>query len=358
MRFVGLDLTSAFSAEPRPVDIAILDDDLGTAITFARVRWPDRSEVVGRDLGALEQMIRNYVGQSVDQVWAIDGPQALARLGTSERKCETLLATPGRTPATLPDHLSQKPFQSYIRSSLDLFGALLAVPNRFRLKPSVDPKANLMEVFPGSEFRALAGCRIGRKTSQAGRRIRRSLLAYLGIRGLPDVPTADQNDAAIAAYLAWCTLHRSDGLDFIGDEAFVESGHLREGKIAHLNFCLGGWKPPDLREDVQRATAPPASDDRDWNEEQGDFVLRFTDTGLVHGAVPENRWLVSGKDYDVVTADHFPTVAFRLVHSTAFAGGRGWRCEPSVKAILVERGQYSGDLKGVQSVRVPVRLPR
>ena len=46
MKFVGIDLTSAFAASPRPMDIAVLDDRLNTR--FFAVAWPSAEAVIGQ----------------------------------------------------------------------------------------------------------------------------------------------------------------------------------------------------------------------------------------------------------------------------------------------------------------------
>ena len=116
MRFVGVDLTSAFSAAPRPVDVAVLDD--GLCCSFHRAVWPDAEAVIAREPEALWRMIAGCLsGSGEQQVWAIDGPQGLASSGASVRQCEIHLATPGRTPDSLPAIDSAVPFHAYIRST-------------------------------------------------------------------------------------------------------------------------------------------------------------------------------------------------------------------------------------------------
>ncbi len=40
MRFIGVDLTSAFSRVPRLVDVAMLDDDKKVTVTVQSLPWP------------------------------------------------------------------------------------------------------------------------------------------------------------------------------------------------------------------------------------------------------------------------------------------------------------------------------
>ena len=126
MKFVGIDLTSAFAATSRPIDIAVIDDRLN--VTFFTVVWPSAEVVIGRDSSFLIQRVLGEVsiGPSERIVLAIDGPQGLAIAGNTMRACERILGTPGRTPCTLPPaEEAGVPFQGYIRSSIDLFAGLV-----------------------------------------------------------------------------------------------------------------------------------------------------------------------------------------------------------------------------------------
>jgi hypothetical protein len=253
--YVGLDLTSAFSKRPRRIDVAVIDGDLRKPVRFGQASWPHPDNVIQRDGDALEAMIREVVARAAPsaegrvQVWAIDGPQALARAGAAVRHCEALLRTPGRTPSSLPTAASTAPFHGYIRSSVDLFAAL-----RGRT-------ARLIEVFPGAEWAVLAGRALPRKSSPVGKAIRRSLLERAGMSGLPAVPTADQNDAAVAAYVAWCSVNEPSALSLVGDDEFHDAGEQREGKIAHLTRALEGCPAP--ADEPLRAEAPGEGDEPD-----------------------------------------------------------------------------------------------
>ncbi|HET7788008.1 MAG TPA: DUF429 domain-containing protein [Myxococcales bacterium] len=254
MRFVGVDLTSAFSKKPRAIDIAILDDTLN--VKFAKMRWPAPADVRGRNIPAFQAALRAAVPEPHDDVvWAIDGPQGLALDGHPMRTCERQLGTPGRTPHALPDHASTAPFQGYIRSSIDLFATMLAIA--FKLDLAGDAgvalkDATLYEVFPGAEWAVLAGARLSSKTSQAGRTERRQLFEHLAVQGLSALPTADENDALVGAYLAWCTRHRLAHATLTGSAPVRAAAvDLREGYILHATPAARavGWAPA-------RAAAP------------------------------------------------------------------------------------------------------
>jgi hypothetical protein len=91
MKFVGIDLTSAFAESPRPIDIAVLDDGLNAR--FFTVAWLGAEAVIGRDPSFLTRMLQAQVpvGTSERMVVAIDGPQGLAVVGNTMRACERIL---------------------------------------------------------------------------------------------------------------------------------------------------------------------------------------------------------------------------------------------------------------------------
>ena len=67
MKFVGIDLTSAFAASPRPIDIAVLDDRLN--VCFFQVEWPGVEIVKTRDPGFLTRMLRQQVRSDQMSGW-------------------------------------------------------------------------------------------------------------------------------------------------------------------------------------------------------------------------------------------------------------------------------------------------
>jgi hypothetical protein len=350
MLFVGVDLTSAFARRPRAIDIAILDDDLNCR--FTQAAWPDPALVTGRDSVTLRRMLSTPIGDEASQVWAIDGPQGLAAAGQKMRHCERVLGTPGKTPDVLPVAApGGRPFGDYIRSSVDFFAALLASQPALQLAGLGGTNvinATLYEIFPGSEWTVLAGRRLPHKTSSAGRATRRTLMSGLGIRGLPTLPTADENDALVGAYLAWCTRHAPGVIDLQGLAPIHSGGELREGYILHATKALESRAvmPVDTTQAEERDLAPESAHAEatqdDWPSCEC-LVLKLTDYGLVHGTCPENRWLDVGVDYTCETIAPDAPERFRLTHALTFAGGRGWTAEPKIKALLTKLG-YSTPL--------------
>jgi hypothetical protein len=337
MKFVGIDLTSAFARKPRAIDVAILDEDRNCR--FVRAQWPSPEKVTGRDPVALGKMLSVPIDSEAGQVWAIDGPQGLAAVGQKTRHCERVLGTPGHSPDMLPPAVSgRRPFGDYIRSSVDLFAALLArrpVPQLAGLGSTTLANASLYEIFPGSDWIALAGRRLPKKNTVAGRISRRALLSRLGIQGLPKTPTADENDAAVGAYLAWCTRHAPDAVCLRGLPPVYSEGELREGYILH---AAGGSKAIAMPDDYTSfdATPDPAHTE-DWASSES-LTLKLIDYGLVHGSCPENSWMQPGSDYSCEGIGPNSSEGFQLTHSASFSGGRGWRSEPTVKELLRRLG--------------------
>lgn len=357
MLFVGVDLTSAFARRPRAIDLAILNDSL--SCRFAQASWPDPALVTGRDPVSLRRLLATAIGDEPEQIWALDGPQGLAAIGQKMRHSERVLGTPGKTPDTLPPAASRgRPFGDYIRSSVDLFAALLAAqpaPLLAGLGDATVTNATLYEIFPGSEWTVLAGRRLPHKTSSAGRAARRALMSGLGVRGLPTLPTADQNDALVGAYLAWCTRHAPGLVDLRGLPPIHTGGELREGYILHAARAPESQpaRPADATQANERELASePASAEavaeEDWASSES-LVLKFTDYGLVHGTCPENRWLDAGVNYTCETIAPDEPERFELKPSPTFAGGRGWTVEPKIKALLTKLGYSAPPHLGEQN---------
>lgn len=342
MKFVGIDLTSAFSASPRPIDIAVLDDQL--SVTFFTVKWPRAEAVVDRDPSFLTQMLLAQIplGSSERMVLAVDGPQGLASAGNSMRACERILGTPGCTPSKLPPaEESGAPFQGYIRSSIDLFAGLVGAVTQWPLaglKGVGKVEAGLWEVFPGAEWVVLAKRRLPSKTTATGRQARRNLFEALGVAfPTPSPPTADQNDALVGAYLAWCVHHRPSGVELVGVAPDMSDGEFREGFILHAGPTLGIDLPV-----IESQAAPPTSvatrdpeAANDWNDDHG-FLLKLTDYNLVHGTEAENAWLVPNQNYNLETVQPHAPMRIQLVFAPKFSSGRGWCALPTVREVLAQ----------------------
>jgi len=286
-------------------------------VTFLQVRWPDHKKVVSRDPAFAVEMILKplRLGPTEPFILAVDGPQGLADLGRTQRACEQILGTPGRTPSELPPDAEGAPFQGYIRSSIDLFAALVDATDTAcyltGLKGSSRSDANLFEVFPGAEWVVLAGKRLARKTTVAGRKERRQLFHLLGLVFPAEfsLPTADQNDALVGSFLAWCLRHEPDAVVQVGDAPTSLDGQIREGFILHatekasvspLVAALQKPAAPTPEVDVPLPEQLANEPGDDWNDDQ-DLLLFLTDYGLVHGSEPENAWLDTGVNYTLKT---------------------------------------------------------
>lgn len=345
MKFVGIDLTSAFAATPRPIDVAALDDQLRAA--FFSVPWPNRADVTGRNPSFLTKALLAQIPLNSGEriVIAIDGPQGLATLRNNMRTCERILGTPGRTPDTLPPAEEiGVPFQGYIRSSIDLFAGLLAATPAWPLAGlnGVDSfEAGLWEVFPGAEWVVLAKRRLPLKTTAPGREARRKLFETLHVT-FPSaaLPTADQNDALVGAYLAWCVHNRSSSVELVGRAPYATGGEIREGFILHAGSALGvNLQGAEVGITPGMSVAEPTPQiTKDWNDDEA-FLLMLTDYGVVWGTVPENAWLVRGQDYNVQTVAPQVPLRFQLVYAPNVSGGRGWRAVPTVRNVLTQLGQ-------------------
>ncbi len=344
MKFVGIDLTSAFAAWPRPIDIAVLDDWLNAR--FLEVAWPKAEAVIGRDPSFLTQMLLAQVpvGPSERIVVAIDGPQGLAAVGNTMRFCERILGTPGRTPSILPPaEESGVPFQGYIRSSVDLFAGLLGAAPPWLLvglNGVGNIQADLWEVFPGAEWVVLAKRQLPSKTTAEGRQARRNLFEVLRV-AFPTqaLPTPDQNDALVGAYLAWCVHNRPSSVELVGVAPRTANGEIREGFILHAGPTLGVNLPVTelaVTPSMSVAESPPEVAN-DWNDDRA-CLLMLTDCGVVHGTEPENAWLVPGQNYTVETVPPHAPLRIQLAHAATFSGGRGWRAVPTTRNILAQLG--------------------
>jgi len=97
-------------------------------------------------------------------------------------------------------------------------------------------EASLIEVYPGSAWPILAGCRLQKKSLLEGRRARYALLVRRGLTfaqgySIERPPTHDQLDAALAAYIAY--LFGNGKTNDYGINPFQDPslGTLREGLI-------------------------------------------------------------------------------------------------------------------------------
>jgi hypothetical protein len=219
--YIGLDLTDPYAKKTRPCDLAILDGDL--QCTFAQ--WDYKADgsgiVPGRAIG------RSFI-------MAVDGPQGLAGSpDATVRESERLVAAPGRTPYNYPE--AGKPYSGFIRGSVELFYRLVSSGSRFRLLGLEDvPQgdANLMEVYPGGAWKVVAAQPLPPKRTVDGREARRELLESLGLTfESDDLPTDDQLDAAIAAWVAYSFDEGRVQVVGYAPEIDADAAAVREGYV-------------------------------------------------------------------------------------------------------------------------------
>jgi hypothetical protein len=187
--YLGGDLTDRYAKSCRDIDVCGLsrgqNDDLLASFWFWR--WDPASTALDVTVIAGEL--------SATRAAMLDGPQGLAANGAF-RTCERESAAPGKTPDKRP---TGRPFAGFICSSLDIFAEL----GRTGTKISPPRFLNgVSEVYPGHIWRILAGRGLLKKSTAKGRLQRKYVLEVLGVSGLPELPTHDQNDACVAAILA------------------------------------------------------------------------------------------------------------------------------------------------------------
>jgi hypothetical protein len=221
--YLGIDLSDRYAKHRRPNDVCglTLIECNKLSPTFWLWEWPEPEQ-------------RLDVSEITDEIRAakstmIDGPQALASPGNTLRTCERACGAAGKTPDILPP--LGKPFAGFVRSSVELFGAfaaagLLVSPSEFL--------GGISEVYPGDVWHRVVGRTIPKKSTQEGRRTRKEILQALGVIGLPELPTHDQNDACISALVAAVADGQIAGMSAcgIGSRLTHDSdGMLREGPI-------------------------------------------------------------------------------------------------------------------------------
>lgn len=224
---MGWDLSDPFSRRPRPVDVAVVDSR--ERVHFEERYWPrvERGGVL-----EAEALAAGFPLGSEDVV-VVDGPQALARSGAQVREAERMLRAPGRTPDVLPE--PGRPFCGFVRGSVLLFAALRGLGGLKLLDVDTPDlgEARLFEAFPGATWRRLAVEKLAKKDSPTGRTRRRELLEDAGLRfPAGELPTHDQLDAALCAWLGWLTRTRPERVHAVGTPLWVDSeDRLREGRI-------------------------------------------------------------------------------------------------------------------------------
>ena len=237
--YLGIDLSDRYAKNRRPNDVCGLTsiDCKNLSAKFWFWEWPEserRLDVseIAKEIGAVKSTM-------------IDGPQALASAGKTMRACERECGAAGKTPDIQPP--LGRPFAGFVRSSVELFAAfaaaeLLVSPSQFM--------GGISEVYPGDIWYRLAGRTIPKKSTHEGRRARKLILQALGIIGLPDLPTHDQNDACISALMAAASDGKVSGMSVRGIGTLLArdpDGTLREGQI------VVPFSSEELRESLHEA---------------------------------------------------------------------------------------------------------
>ena len=372
MTYVSLDLTSAFARVPRSIDIAVLR---GEHLLFSQMNWPAPNVVTQRDGSQMLQSILQAAGIAEGEaiLLALDGPQGLSEPGQTMRACERALGTNGHAPDQLPPPVEGGPVHmgGYLRSSLDLFGALADLPtlSLAGLDANEPMNANLFEIYPGADWTVLAGKRLDKKTTDMGRRVRREILEAAGLafpKGLT-LPTADQNDAAVGAYLLKCGHEDPTRVRLVGVTPRYDLTQLREGLILHANAAVAGFtrnvmpEGPDIDAKADEAPAivepsPAITSCDEWNADDGRPRLYFSDNAMVWGTRPENGWLVAGRNYDCQAVGMNGIVNFALTFAPTVSAP-AWCVAPSIQSLLRQLGLTPPPhLRNGTGISVPIVL--
>ena len=222
--YIGADLTDRYSVQCRDIDVCGLELAGSNRLHAAFWHWRWDRAPQPLDVAGIASEIR------AARVAMLDGPQALASKGNALRVCERQSAAVGNTPDTRPS--ITKPFAGFICSSLDLFNALK------REGIGVSPPAfigGVSEVYPGHIWTIFSENRpLPQKSTEAGRLARKRILEALGVSGLPNIPTHDQNDACVAALIAAAADGQVSGVIAVPIGAHLSldvGGTLREGPM-------------------------------------------------------------------------------------------------------------------------------
>jgi hypothetical protein len=219
--YIGADLTDRYSTKCRPIDVCGLVP-AGNRLTayFWHWEWDPYPQPLKTD--AVVNEIRK--ARSV----MLDGPQGLALPGESLRSCERQAGAVGKTPDTPPP--KDRPFATYIHSSLELF---LALHKAGILVDPPDYKGGVSEVYPGHIWSILSERILPKKSTMEGRLARKLILEVIGVAGLPELPTHDQNDACVGSLMGAAADGKIQGMivQGIGLTLKVDNSLLREGRM-------------------------------------------------------------------------------------------------------------------------------
>jgi hypothetical protein len=234
--YIGADLTDGTVRRPRPVDGCGLDlADGGLVARFWTWRWE------GSGIPGVVEELRSA------RCSLLDAPQALAAAGAQMRACERATGAAGKTPDDVAK-TKGRVFGGFVRSSLELFGALHGAG--VRISPA-GVIGGVGEVYPGELWMRLAG-RLAKKTTRLGREQRRAVLGVCSVRFGEVLLTHDQLDAALAALVAAAADQVVPGLTArcVGAELRRRpTGELEEGPLVTLDVA------PSLFPAIQAAVA-------------------------------------------------------------------------------------------------------
>jgi hypothetical protein len=238
--YLGVDLTDRYAKSCRDIDVCGLRRAENGTLTASFWVWRWDAGPGALDVTAIANEL------SAARAAMLDGPQGLATAGESLRACERCSAAAGKTPHMRPQPMG-RPFAGYICSSLDIFAELKHAgtnisPSRFL--------GGVSEVYPAHIWKILAGRPLAKKSTLKGRAERKRILEDLGVSGLPERPTHDQNDACVAALLAAA----ADGAvpdisaEGIGSPLSADpDGTMREGQMvipARITRARSEWSQP------------------------------------------------------------------------------------------------------------------
>lgn len=224
-RYLGADLTDRYANGCKDIDVCGLTPGVENKLAASFWSWRWDSAPRALDVTVIAKEL------TPTQAAMLDGPQGLATKGEALRACERQAAAVGKTPDRRPE--LGRPFAGFICSALDLFEALR------RAGTNISPPrflGGVSEVYPGHIWKILGDrCVLPKKSTHEGRLARKCILEALGVSGLPELPTHDQNDACVAALLAVAADGKVPGiaLKAIGFPLFADAdGTLREGLMA------------------------------------------------------------------------------------------------------------------------------
>ena len=223
--YLGVDPSDRYAKRHRPIDVCGLfaGDDGRLRASFWQWHW----DAPGADLNVQAILTEVLAARKT----LVDGPQALARPGSSMRVAERLCAAAGKTPDRAPE---SGPYSGFIRSSLELFAACAAAG------VTIGELGAMAETYPGAAWRRLAPG-LPNKQHRAGRMARAAVLEHLGVNDLPAAPSHDQLDACLCALLAAAIDGRVEGISVqvLGLPLHQDAdGTWREGGIVVVSPTL------------------------------------------------------------------------------------------------------------------------